>query len=88
MKKALSTTTLALSALLFCASAQAGQKQRVALPNGSTVTVEQAACYNPETGRLEPCFVQVKASRAEAEDRANQEDACRDPVTGQPEPCF
>ena len=42
-----------------------------------------AACWNPATGRLEPCL------RSEQENlSAGLISACWDPVTQRPEPCF
>jgi|GEM_PF-6476610 len=41
------------------------------------------ACWNPETGRLEPCLLNANGSAA-----AGMVAACYDPVTGRLEPCF
>ena len=43
---------------------------------------QNAACWDPVTGRLEPCF------RGANEAIANGIAACIDPVTKKPEPCF
>ena len=75
---------LGLIAGLASLEAGAVETRSVTLENGAKVQLEQAACYNPETGRLEPCFIQVQAQAA-PEAAA---DACIDPVTHRPEPCF
>ncbi|NDG84945.1 MAG: hypothetical protein EBX52_07905 [Proteobacteria bacterium] len=41
------------------------------------------ACWNPQTGRLEPCLMNAKENAA-----AGMVAACYDPVTGRLEPCF
>ena len=69
----------------FSSSALAAQGHIVTLQDGSQVAVHSAACWNPDTGRLEPCFLTAPAAPAAAQEN---QDACYDPVTKRWEPCY
>ncbi len=77
MKTLILTLTLSLAALT---PAHAGELSAT-LENGATVVVNEDACRDPVTGKLEPCFLAIGESNAD-------EDACYNPATGRLEPCL
>ena len=69
--------TLSLFASLGASAAQ----QIATLEDGSTVQIQEDACRDPVTGRMEPCLLAVGESMAD-------QDACYNPSTGRLEPCL